>query len=172
MTVVDSRVVEIIQPARVEERPDRLYVGIRVVTPFRGMLRVRDQLLEEVRRWIDQAAVEPTGHGFLRLHVIDMNGPMDIEAGYFTPQRCDGDERVRPGLMPAGRYATLTYKDHAMRANRALIEWARDNGVEFDRQDEPEGDGFACRYEAFLTDPKSEPRKTRWEVELAFKIAD
>ena len=100
--VVDSRVVEIIQPARVEDRPDRLYVGIRVVTPFRGMLGVRDQLLEEVRRWIDQAAVEPTGYGFLRLHVIDMNGPMDIEAGYFTPQRCDGDERVRPGLMRPG----------------------------------------------------------------------
>jgi effector-binding domain-containing protein len=163
--------VEIVQPARVEERPERLYVGVRVVTPFRGMLAVRDQLLAEVRGWTDQAGVETIGYGFLRLHVIDMSGPMDIEAGYFTTQRCDGGGRVRPGLMPAGRYATLTYKDHAIRANRALIEWARDNGVEFDRRDEPGGDGFACRYEAFLTDPKSEPRKTRWEVELAFKIA-
>ena len=52
-----------------------------------------------------------------------------------------------------------------MRANRALIEWARDNGVAFDRADVPEGDRFACRYEAYLTDPKLEPRKTKRAVE-------
>jgi effector-binding domain-containing protein len=171
-SVIDCRVVEIIRPARVEERPDRTYVGVRVVTPFRGMLKVRDELLEEVRRWIEQSEAEPVGHGFLRLHVIDMDGPMDIEVGYFTRQRCTGDRRVRPGLMPEGRYATLTYRDHAMRANRALIEWARENGVDFDGRAEPEGDAFVCRYEAYLTDPKREPRKTKWEVELAIKIAD
>ena len=58
-----------------------------------------------------------------------------------------------------------------MRANRALIEWARDNDVRFDRQDVPEGDQFACRYEAYLTDPKVEPRKTKQEVELAIKVS-
>ena len=77
---------------------------------------------------------------------------------------------MQPGSMPAGRYATLTYKDHSLRANRALIEWARDNGVAFDRADVPEGDRFACRYEAYLTDPKLEPRKTKRAVELAFKV--
>jgi hypothetical protein len=74
--------------------------------------------------------------------------------------------------MPAGRYATLTYRDHSLRANRALIEWARDNGIEFDRRAQPEGEAFACRYEANLTDPEEEPRKTRWAVELAFRIVD
>ena len=164
--------MEIIEPARVEQRPERMYVGIRVVTPFRGMLKVRDELLQEVRRWIDQSGVETVGYGFLRLHVIDMAGPMDLEAGYFTRRPCEGDGRVQPGSMPAGRYATLTYRDHALRANRALIDWARDNGVEFDRHEEPEGDAFGCRYEAFLTDPREEPRKTKWDVELAIRVAD
>ena len=148
--------MEIIAPPRVEERPERVYVGIRVVTPFRGMLKVRD--------------VAPIEHGFLRLHVIDMNGPMDIEAGYFTRAPSQGAGRIKPGSMPAGRYATLTHRDHSIRANRALIDWVRDNGIEFDRHEESEGDAFACRYEAILTDPKSEPHKKRWNVELAFRV--
>jgi hypothetical protein len=101
-----------------------------------------------------------------------MNGPMDIDVGYFTRRPGQGRGRIKPGSMPAGRYATLTYRDHSLRANRALIEWARDSGIEFDRREEPEGDAFACRYEANLTDPKEEPRKTRWDVELAFRIVD
>ena len=37
--------MQIIQPPRVEQRPEEPYLGIGVVTPFRGMLRVRDELL-------------------------------------------------------------------------------------------------------------------------------
>ena len=162
--------MEIVEPARVEVRPERPTIGIRIVTPFRGMLAVRDRLLAEMTTWIGASEIEPVGYGYLRLHVIDMSGAMDLEVGHFTEQPCEGDGRVQPGSMPAGHYATLTYKDHSMRANRALIEWARANGVAFDRADVPEGDRFACRYEAYLTDPKLEPRKTKRAVELAFKV--
>ena len=164
--------MEVISPPRVVQRPERVYLAIRVVTPFRGMLKVRDELLRDVRAFVERSDAEPIEHGFLRLHVIDMNGPMDIEAGYFTRRPCSGEGRIQPGAMPPGRYATLTYRDHSLRANRALIDWARDNGIEFDRHEQPEGDAFACRYEANLTDPKEEPRKTRWDVELAFRIVD
>jgi hypothetical protein len=40
-----------------------------------------------------------------------------------------------------------------------------------DRETVPEGDAFACRYEAFWTDPAVEPRKTRWTVELSMLLA-
>ena len=74
-------------------------------------------------------------------------------------------------MTPAGRYATLTYRNHAIQANRALLDWVRDNGLTLDRHEVPEGDAFACRYEACLTDPKLEPRKTKQEIELAMKLA-
>jgi effector-binding domain-containing protein len=164
--------VEVIEPPRVELLPERPTLGIRVVTPFRGMLAVRDQLLQELRSWIADARIETMGYGFLRLHVIDMKGPMDIEVGLVTQEPQPGDGRVEQGRLPAGRYATLTYKNHDLRANRALIEWARDNGLEFDRRDVSEGDLFVCRYEAYPTDPKLEPRKTQRPVQLAFKLAD
>ena len=100
-----------------------------MVTPFRGMLRVRDELLAELYTWLASHDIEPTGPFFLRLHVIDMEGPMDLEVGVVTTSELEGDDRVRPGVLPAGGYATLTYVDHARRANRALIEWTRDNGI-------------------------------------------
>jgi hypothetical protein len=35
-----------------------------------------------------------------------------------------------------------------------------------------DGDRFACRYEAYLTDPRTERMKTRWQIELAIRLAD
>ncbi len=165
--------MEIVEPARVEERAEIPYVGIRVITPFRGMLAERDRLLAEARSEIKEAALETVGYGFLRLHVIDMEGPMDLEAGYFTAGYVQLDHpRLRSGSMPAGRYATLSYKNHARRANGALQDWARDNGLVLDRWTVPEGDAFACRYEAFWTDPEVEPHKTKWTVELSMRLAE
>jgi hypothetical protein len=169
---VYGRPVEIIEPARVEERPAIPYLGIRVITPFRGMLAARDRLLTEACAGIKEAGIETLGFGFLRLHVIDMNGPMDLEAGFFTTEPAHLDHpRLRPGSMPAGSYATMTYKNHAYRANQSLQDWARESGLALDRRTVPEGDEFSCRYEAFWTDPAVEPRKTKWFVELSILLA-
>jgi hypothetical protein len=165
--------MEIVEPPRVEERPAIPYVGIRVVTPFRGMLAVRDSLLEEARAGIKEVGIVTVGFGFFRLHVVDMNGPMDIEAGFFTVgPASSGHPRLRPGSMPAGIYATMKYRDHARRANQALQDWVRDEGLELDRRSIPKGDEFTCRYEAFWTDPALEARKTRWTVELTMLLAE
>jgi hypothetical protein len=164
--------MEIVESATVEERPAIPCLGIRVITPFRGMLAVRDRLLTEAREAIKEAGIETVGYGFLRLYVIDMNGPMDIEAGFFTAGPVQIEHpRLRSGSMAPGRYATMKYRDHARRANQALQDWTRDNGLVLDRRNVPEGDVFACRYEAFWTDPAIEPRKTRWTVELSILLA-
>jgi hypothetical protein len=165
--------MEIVESPRVEERPALPYVGLRVVTPFRGMLAVRDRLLAEARAALQEAAIQVVGYGFLRLHVVDMDGPMDLEAGYFTDGPAHIDHpRLRPGAMAAGRYATMKYRDHARRANQALQDWVRDHDLVLDRRTVPDGDEFACRYEAFWTDPTVEPRKTKWTVELSMLLTE
>ncbi|GAA3015081.1 hypothetical protein GCM10017559_43080 [Streptosporangium longisporum] len=45
-------------------------------------------------------------------------------------------------------------------------------GLTFDCVENPAGDRFGCRYEAYLTDPRSERMKTRWRIELAIRLAD
>lgn len=165
--------MDLIKPPRIEERPAVDYVGIRVVTPFRGMLRVRDDLMADLIAWLDAHGVGAAGPLFFRLHVIDMDGPMDIEVGAVTAGPvAGGGDQVRKGSLPAGRYATLTYRNHSLRANKALLHWVRDNRVPLDRRETSEGDAFGCRYEAYLTDPRTEPRKTKWETELSMRVAD
>jgi effector-binding domain-containing protein len=164
--------MEIIDGPAVVERPSQHTLGIRLTTPFRGMLGVRDQLLDELFGWLDGHQLADAGDSFLRLNVIDMDGPMDLEVGVITGSRYDGDDRVHPGEFPAGRYAALTYQNHARRANKTLLDWVSSEGLELDRHDEPEGDAFACRYEVYRTDPRSQPRKTQWVVELNLRLAD
>jgi effector-binding domain-containing protein len=162
----------IISGPKIDDRPEEPYLGIRTQTPFKGMFKVIDKLFKELFAWVKQHGVEPAGPPFLRYHVIDMAGEMDIEVGVPVRSGQPGDERVSPGMLPAGRYASLIYTGSGLTGNKTLIEWARSNGFAWDRWDDERGDGFRSRYETYLTDPKIEPRKTKWEVEVAIKLAD
>jgi hypothetical protein len=121
--------------------------------------------------WLDERSIH-FGHTFFRLHTVNMAGSMDVEVGVTTDQPIGGDGRVGAGRLPAGRYATLTYINHGRRANRALLEWVRQHDLVLDCVESPAGDRFGCRYEAYLTDPRSERMKTRWHIELDIRLAD
>jgi effector-binding domain-containing protein len=136
------------------------------------MFAVVDKLRKELFTCLKQKGVEPAGPHFLRYHVIDMAGEMDIELGILVRPGQAGDERVSPGVLPAGRYTSLIYTRSGMTGNKTLIEWAKANGIAWDRWDDEKGDAFRCRCETYLTDPKIEHRKSEWEVEVAIKLAD
>jgi hypothetical protein len=80
------------------------------------------------------------------------------------------DGRIQPGRFPAGRYAHLTYSRYALHGNQTLHGWAKENNVPLDCHGTPVGEAFGCRYEAYLTDYRVEPRKTKWQVDLAIKL--
>ncbi|MFF5077876.1 GyrI-like domain-containing protein [Actinoplanes sp. NPDC000266] len=164
--------MDILSGPAITDRPERHTVGIRVTTPFRGMFAVRDELMRELYAWLD---AHDAGHSvtFFRLHVIDMNGDMQVEVGVVTPTPVDpASPRITAGVLPAGRYATMTYVGHGRRANGALIDWVHAGPESFDCEEDPAGDRFACRYEAYLTDPRTERMKTRWQIELAIRLRD
>ncbi|MET0692301.1 MAG: hypothetical protein ABWY56_00130 [Propionibacteriaceae bacterium] len=135
------------------------------------MLAVRDQLLAELYAWCDRHPDPSYGTSFLRLHVVDMTGAMDIAVGVRTKAPATGDDRVRPDVLSAGDYATLTYRTHDRRANKLLLDWVSEQGLALDRRTEPDGDHFTCRYEEYLSDPRTNPRKTQWKMGLRFKLA-
>lgn len=160
--------MDVIDPPKVSQKPAFPTLGIRLVTPFAGMLKVRDTLLSELYQWLDQNTVTGFHTFFLRLHVIDMKGNMDLEVGVTLDSAHKGDARVKPGVLPAGRYATLTYREHDLRANALLQNWAADQGIAFDKTPSPAGDLWLCRYEAYVTDPRSEKRKKARQIQLNF----
>lgn len=166
---MNKRQVDVVEGPRVEIRQEVVTLGIRETVPFRTMLANRDRLLAELVAWLKEQNVEPAGHFFLRLHVVDMAGLMDIEVGVIGDAAL-ADDRVRRSTLPAGRYALLDYRATSLAANRMLREWVTAEGLTLDARDTPQGEAFAARCEVYLTDPRSERMKTRWVVQLAFLV--
>ena len=160
---------------KVGERAARPTVGIRTQVPMRAMTDgLIPQLLGETFGWLAQRGIAPDGPPFMRFDVINMEALMEIESGVPVAQAVQGDERVRAGELPAGRYASLVYTGVAngIAANGVLIEWAAAQGLAWDRFDAPGGDGFVSRYETFLTGPDESPDPADWDSEVAIKLAE
>jgi effector-binding domain-containing protein len=157
---------------KIYERPKQVYMGIRTIAPFKGMFKVVDRLSKELRTWVDENHIKSSGPLFLRYHVIDMRGSMDISFCVPVRKVLPDDGHIKADSLPAGRYASLIYSGGGLSANKALIEWVRGKGLEFDRWDTERGDNFRGRYEAYLTDPNIEHRKSKWKIEVAIKLVD
>ena len=158
---------------KLEDRTEQPYVGIRTRVPMSEFKKIVPQFLDELFAWLGKQGVEPAGAPFMRYHVIDMAGSMDVELGVPVTTAVQGDGRVSPDVIPAGRYATLVYSGvTGIKGNKALIEWAVKNDIKWDRWDDERGDAFRARIETFLTDPAEEPDQKKWETEVAIKLAD
>ncbi|MEO6014636.1 MAG: GyrI-like domain-containing protein [Devosia sp.] len=164
--------MELVDGPKIETRPKMPTLGICEIVPFRGMISARARLWEELLVLLKARAITNFGYRFLRLNVVDMKGFMDIEAGVVTSQQIASDERLRSGEFPARRYATLTHRDHSIRANKMLFQWIEANRIALDRKLDPHGDRFGCRYELVLSDPNVERRRTHWTVQLDVRLAD
>lgn len=160
---------------KIDQRAEQPYAGIRTQIQHNELgSGIIPQLHDEVMTWMKQQGLNPTGAPFLRYYVINMAGKMDIELGWPIDKRVSGNGRINVDALPAGRYASLIYTDvtKGMEGNRELIEWAKQQGLEWDRWDDPNGDAFASRVEHFLTGPEDDPDMTNWETEVAIKLAD
>lgn len=157
----------------VETRAAVRYFGIRVRVPVSDFSHVIPEKHDAIFDWLKEEGIEPTGAPFIRYHVINMQGLMDIELGVPADTSVAGAADIAAGVLPAGQYARLIYTgiDNGIPANAALIEWAAAQSVVWDRWDDPNGDAFASRVEFFLTDPGDEPDMALWETEVAIKVA-
>jgi hypothetical protein len=107
----------------------------------------------------------------LRYLVIDMTAELEIELAVPVGAPVAGSGRVRPGVLPEGRYAMIRHTgpyDGLIVSNAALQKWAREHGAEFDTQDTARGSAWRSRAEHYLTDPSKEPDPATWEVDVAY----
>jgi effector-binding domain-containing protein len=124
--------------------------------------------------WLDGHGLAPAGPPFFKYNVIDMARELEMEAGVPVATAISGDDQVVAGVLPAGRYATLTHMGHPselMAATKALLDWAAEQDLTWDVTPSEDGDRWACRLENYLTDPSQEPDMSKWVTQLAFKLA-
>jgi len=161
----------IIGNVTVGHKSARPYLGIRVETPFEGMFAVVTRELKTLRKWVKEKQIADDGPFFLRYYHCDMKSLMEVEVGFVTTSFLTGEGAIQPGFFPPGRYATLVYRGNGLRGNQALMQWAQDTGNQFEAQVPGLAESYVCRYEAYLTDYRVEPRKLLWDVELSIKLA-
>jgi effector-binding domain-containing protein len=164
----------IVSGPSVEQRSQQPYMGIRTQVPMKAFSKIIPSLLDEVFAWLGKQGIPPAGAPFIRYHVIDMAGIMDVELGVPASTDAPGDGRVQPGVLPAGQYAALVYRGNrnGIKGNRALLDWAAQQGLALDHWSTEKGDAFASRYESFLSDPAEEPHQDKWETEVAIRLKD
>jgi effector-binding domain-containing protein len=156
------------------QRAEQPYVSIGGRVTMRTVGEIADRI-PAVFGWLGARGIAPAGPPFLRYTVIDMTRHLEIEAGVPVVTEVQGEGEVRPGLLPAGRFATVTHVGHPdqlVGVIGALLRWGDERGLRWDRADTPAGERWGCRIESYRTNPVIEPDLTKWETDLVFKLAD
>jgi effector-binding domain-containing protein len=159
---------------RIVERADQPYVAVGGLVTMQTIGEIADRL-PEVLGWLGARGIEPAGAPFLRYNRIDMERQLEVEAGVPVAAAAPSDGEVLAGVLPAGRYATVTHVGHPdglVAATAALLDWAAEQGLAWDVTGTPEGQRWGCRLEVYKTDPAEQPEMAKWETELLFRLAD
>src|SRR5262249_58196539 len=149
--------------------------ALRAPVPWAAIPAGGDAAFPELFGGRAAQGVAPAGPPLIRYLVIDMAGELQLELGVPVAAPVAASGRVQPGVLPEGRYAVLRHTgpyDGLMASNAALLQWARDNGVEFDTRATPQGTAWRGRAEHYLTDPAQEPDPAKLETDVAFLISE
>ena len=155
---------------KLERRAAKRSVGIREVMPMNEIAEKVGKLFDEMAVWVEQRGLKLNGAPFIRYHVIDMDGDLEIEVGYPVDGEVSGDNRVEVGTIPTGRYLTAIYTGdypNLMGATADIMAWAEQHKVAWDVH----GNMWGGRFEFYITDPMQEPDSSKWQTEIAILTA-
>ena len=158
---------------RLVEREATHYVSVaaEVRVPFGDAI---GPLMDEAAGYLAGAGVEGFGPAVMKYDIIDMPR-LEMRFGFVTPAPVTGNARVKPGILPGGKYVTLTYfghYDNLEKVTGTVIDWASQNGIKWDSTGGPDGERFASRFEIYPNGPMDEPDPEKWETQIWIKVKD
>jgi effector-binding domain-containing protein len=156
-------------------RAEQPYLGIRTTVGMAELATEVPPLVGELFGWLGQRGITPAGAPFWRYAEFQPGDLVELDVGVPVADPAPGDERVHPGVLPAGRYATSIHVGHPTElgaATAALLDWGKRTGLAWDVTEDATSSRWAARLEIYLTDPAVEPDLSQWRTELAIKLAD
>jgi len=158
----------------ITQRAAQPYAGISNRVTMAAIGSVADRI-PEIFGSLGARGIAPVGPPFFRYHVIDMERELLVEAGVPVASAVEDDGDIRAGTLPAGRFAVTTHTgapETLMAATADLLDWAQARGLAWDVSQTDAGEKWGCRIESYLTDPAEQPDTSKWQTELAFRLAD
>lgn len=153
-----------------QQRGAQPYAAIRIRIPQSQISSACPPLIGEVFAWLAAQGLEPAGAPFFRYAHMEPDAET-IDVGVPLARKAPvGDERVRTGLLPGGRYAVLTYTGPytgVPQATQRLMSWVSQQGLQ---QAVSPGDHEMAYIEFYPTDPTREPDPQKWVTELALLV--
>jgi len=156
----------------IEEKP---YLAIQSVVAPDNFRAVIDQNFPRIPAWLAERGQAMSAPPFIRYLSVDHEGnPSKIEMGATVGEMIEPEVGFTSGILPAGRYLTYTHTgpfqheelDDLRDATEMMLAWARENGIELDRTETPEGTEFGASLEFYLVDPGQEPDFTKWQTRI------
>jgi effector-binding domain-containing protein len=158
----------------ITQRAPQPYAGISTWVTHAALGSVADHI-PEIFGWLGARGIAPVGPPFFRYQVIDMERQLLVEVGVPVASAIEDDGELRGGILPAGRFAVMTHTgapETLAAATSELLEWAAARDLAWDVSDTDAGEKWGCRLENYLTDPAEQPDMSKWQTELAFRLAD
>ncbi len=159
-------------PPRFETRAAQTCVRITVDDVRQPEIGARlPPLLPELFGWLAARGIAPCGPPFFRYVSMGHGDGMTVDVGVPVATKVDGDARVAPDLLPAGRYAVLTHIGdfaNVHSANIALHDWLNEQRIAAAPIDGRSSDG--AHLEFYISDPSVEPDPTNWITEVAIRL--
>lgn len=129
------------------DRAEQPYVAVRGLVTMQTFPEIADRM-PELFGWLGARGIEPVGAPFFKYNVIDMERELEVEAGVPVAAPVEGDGTVFGGILPAGRYASVTHVGHPdelLDVTSALLDWAAAQSLALDQSDTDRGQRWGSR---------------------------
>jgi effector-binding domain-containing protein len=160
-----------VEPAIIE-RAEQPYIYIRRQVTMDNLSEVADEI-PGLLNWLAERRLEPAGAPFFKYNVVNRSGTLNVEAGVPAADGLIGDDRVLVGVLPAGRFASVTHFGHfdgLREVTGALLDWGTEHDVVWDMSETDHGQQWGMRLELYKTNPADQPDPNQWETELLFRL--
>ena len=157
----------------IQTRTEQPYVAIRARVPMDGIAAFAVRT-GEVFGWLGRP--RPDAHRRAAVPQVQRHrhGARTRDGERRPGHGARGRRRPRGGRA-AGCYATVTHTGHPselVEVTGALLDWGAEKGLTWDISPSEGGDRWGARLEFYLTDPREEPDMSKWQTQLAFRLAD
>ena len=156
-----------------EKRDAQPYVAIRADVDMKEIGTTAPPLIQRVYEWLNKQGHTPDGPLFFRYIRMYEGRRLDLEVGVPVMEALDGDDEVKPGTFPAGRYAVARYQgayEGLPKAWNAFEEWREESGTAEKVQVAEDGTRRGARAERYIVGPNDNPDPEKWETELVLYI--
>lgn len=157
----------------VEQRAERPWVGVPMTAELAHWDRVNEYVPKIYGALAEAGGIPQGGPIYQYRRLRRAEDPMDITVSVPVPACMELGDGFETGVIPAGSYLVARPEggpDVLARTHRDMWEWAQVQGLELAIDERADGIHWHARTEQFLTDPQTEPDRSKWAVEVAYLI--